>query len=436
MKNDRNIRNLFFYLFDFLKGKKVYSNLKQIKAVTYLLNQDELKEYQNKRFDFLITEVVKNVPAYKAYCNYKSINDVPVLTKQIIKKNFNDFFSKKYNKKHLVEIKTSGSYGTPFSFYITNNRKARHQAEVIYYGQQAGYFVGQKHVYVRSCKKSKIKLWLQNQILISPSIINENHLNKYREICISKKPLALIGYPTVISNIASFCMSKGDTPKTFCVDGIITTSEPLTETARKNIEKCFGVNPQSRYSSEELGVIAQECPKCGLLHVNYPSHIVEVLKFTSNEKVKHDELGRVVVTDLFNDSFPLIRYDTGDLAKFVPAKISKCRVDCLSDLQGRAVEFIYNTNGNKITPMMINGVFRDYPDTNKIIQYQFSQESENGYILKLMVLERSINIEDVLTSLKNILGVEALIDVVFVDYIPPLKSGKRPYIINNFKKAS
>ena len=329
-----NIRRFFFRLCDFLKGNIVYSNLKQIKTVTELLNHNEVSAYQNRRFDMLMNDIIKNVPAYQTYDSYKSIHELPVITKQTIKNSYDNFFSKKYKKKQLVEIKTSGSYSTPFSFYLTKNRKARQQAEVIYFGKYAEYFVGRKHVYVRTFNKSKLKRWYQNEILISPDIINEEHLQEYRNIFKRKDIKVIIGYPTVISNVATYCISQGDKPTDFSFEGIITTSESLSEAARENMIRSFGVNPLSRYSSQELGVIAQECPTCGLYHINYATHIVEVLQFNSNQRAKIGEPGRIVVTDLFNYSFPLIRYDTGDLAQFVPAGKNSCKVDCLSNLSG------------------------------------------------------------------------------------------------------
>lgn len=50
------------------------------------------------------------------------------------------------------------------------------------------------------------------------------------------------------------------------------------------------------------------------MFVNTQSLRVELLAPDSSDYVKPGEIGRVVITDLYNRSMPLIRYDTGDFA--------------------------------------------------------------------------------------------------------------------------
>jgi len=373
------------------------------------------------------------VPAYDSYDKFENIENTPVLTKDYLKSNYESFFSNEFKRNDLVEAKTSGSYGTPFSFYMTSDRKARQQAEIIYFGRWSGYYVGQKHAYVRSTVKSDLKLWIQNELLISPDIINEEWLEKTTRRLIDFGTKTIIGYPTVIGNIASYSLAKGYKPSDFNIEGIITTSEPLTEMNREIIVSCFGANVLSRYSSEELGVIAQEKDAIGLHLINYFTHLVEVLKLDSNEPAELGEVGRVVVTDLYNKAYPLIRYDTGDLAEFVPAEDNKYGFPALKKLQGRTIEVIYTTDGEKITPMAINGVFRDSKDSDNIIQYQFIQEDAKEYRLLLQLIEEKIDVDPIIENLKRMLGEDASINIEFVSHIPPLKSGKRPYIVNHYR---
>ena len=83
---------------------------------------------------------------------------------------------------------------------------------------------------------------------------------------------------------------------------------------------------------------------------------------------------------------------------------------------------------------MIDRVFDNYPEKEDIVQYQFSQENEKEYKLKLQVFKKSANTDYILMSMKKILGDKAVIKIEFVEYIQSLKSGKRPYIINNYRK--
>ena len=51
--------------------------------------------------------------------------------------------------------------------------------------------------------------------------------------------------------------------------------------------------------------------------VNIPARLEKqlVLKLDSDEPAEPGELGRIVVTDYYNKTFPMVRYDTGDTGK-------------------------------------------------------------------------------------------------------------------------
>ncbi len=429
----KNLRTHLFSLYDSFTGSKIGKHLEDFEKLSKL-GAGDIETRHEHLFKNLIAEASEYVPAFASYRDYETLARVPVLSKDYLKSKYNSFFSEKYSRKNLIEARTSGSYGTPFSFYMTAGRKARQQAEIIYFGKLSGYYVGQKHAYVRSTVKSDLKLKLQNELLISPDIVNERWLEKTRQRLADFGTELIIGYPTVIGNIASYCVAKGYGPSDFRVEGVITTSEPLTEMARNTISACFGVPVRSRYSSEEQGVIGQEREVPGLHLINHFTHIVEILKLDSNQSAEPGELGRVVVTDLYNKAFPLIRYDTGDLAEYVSSAENKYGLPAIQSLQGRAIELIYTTGGERITPMAINGVFRDCEDADNIVQYQFIQEDRTVYRLLLQLIGDSLNTEPIMQYLKKLLGRDASIEIEYVSHIPPLKSGKRPYIINRYKQ--
>ena len=227
----------------------------------------------------------------------------------------------------------------------------------------------------------------------------------------------MIGYASAILALAEYCNKKGDKPEQFNLKGIITSSETLYESTRNLIKETFGCDVISRYSTEEFGVLAHECTVENLHHVNELSYIVE--------------LGRVVVTDLFSHAMPLIRYDTGDLA--ILGEECNCNLKgmVLERIEGRSIETIYDTNGERVSAFAINGAMRDL---NNVYQYQFVQESPLINTIKLCVSNEFRESEVIISRFKNILGDKASIKIEYVDEIPKLKSGKRPYIISNYKK--
>ncbi len=93
---------------------------------------------------------------------------------------------------------------------------------------------------------------------------------------------------------------------------LLTSSQTLTERARKSIESAFGSPVFDSYTSRELGGIAYECDAHRGYHVVAEGYIVEIL--VDGRPAKAGETGDLVITDLNNYAMPFIRYQIGDLA--------------------------------------------------------------------------------------------------------------------------
>ena len=97
---------------------------------------------------------------------------------------------------------------------------------------------------------------------------------------------------------------------------VVSAAENLSDTMRNVIESNFGTKVYNFYGSREIGNLAGEC-KDGLLHSFLFWNYLEVLD-KDNQPVREGEEGRVVVTNLYNYSMPLIRYEIGDMAILGP----------------------------------------------------------------------------------------------------------------------
>lgn len=90
---------------------------------------EELKEEQEKQLRVMINFAYKNVPYYHKLFNtlklspedIKKVEDLeklPILTKDIIKQNWEDFKPITLNKQNYYELATGGSTGTPFKYRL------------------------------------------------------------------------------------------------------------------------------------------------------------------------------------------------------------------------------------------------------------------------------------------------------------------------------
>jgi len=131
---------------------------------------------------------------------------------------------------------------------------------------------------------------------------------------------------------------------------------------------------------------------------------------------------------------PLIRYVIGDLA-ILEADPCPCGnpTPTLRELQGRLVEMILDTNGQIVSPYVLVNNLRE---VTGITQFRFIQRTAAQYELMLVVTPGFEEEERVVHLLRQYLGQEANISINRVNEIPPLRSGKRPYVINEYLKDS
>jgi phenylacetate-CoA ligase len=95
--------------------------------------------------------------------------------------------------------------------------------------------------------------------------------------------------------------------------GILTEGELLTEDQRRLCSNFLGHNPIDRYTLKEVGDAALQCSRTNFYHVHSEATYTELVN-DENQPCRKGEIGRIVVTPLYNFAMPLVRYDTGDYA--------------------------------------------------------------------------------------------------------------------------
>jgi phenylacetate-CoA ligase len=421
------LRRAAYWTIDWLRGSPVRRHMRDIRSHIEGGQGSEIAAHRGQK---LLEHALATVPYYQQYRGVKRIADLPVLQKPTIIGHSADFISQAYSIAELSPKSTSGSYGTPLTFYHSRDKRWRMQAELIYFSAWAGYRIGDRNVKISIRPKSSIHLFLQNETHIVPSHLNDGWLAEQRLRLMQGREEIIISSPHLVAELAEYCLAQGDTAKDFAVRGIISAGESLPESARSRISEFFGCLVLSRYAAEELGVLAQECPEQQRHHLNTSSYLIEILDRDIDHPVEPGEVGRIVVTDLYSYAMPLIRYDTGDLGSYALA------CDCgrpglvLNSLEGRIAEEIIDAQGRRISPTAI--ILR-INDLSNIRQYRFIQTGEATYELYLCTLP-SFQGEAILReTLLELLGAQASLRLVYVDEIPPLPSGKRAYIINAWR---
>lgn len=176
------------------------------------------------------------------------------------------------------------------------------------------------------------------------------------------QPDILIIFPSVLGEYA--CLWESGERKPLKLKIIRTMGESLCEDTRRIVEDLTGATVLDTYSSSEVGRIATQVAPNGPYVVNTYSLIVEVLN-DKGTRCLPGEIGRVVITDLFNYATPLIRYDIGDWA--IPSDTHHHK---LMEVKGRSRNMITLPDGRKVWPLV---GYREFSKIVPIRQFHIEQ---------------------------------------------------------------
>ncbi len=228
-------------------------------------------------------------------------------------------------------------------------------------------------------------------------------------------------YPNTLAAITQYCQQHQISIPS--LTDIRTMSETLTEHVRKEAETYFGCKISDTYSSQEMGVIALQCPVSGLYHCAAPNVIVEVLN-AQGEVCKPGEIGRLTLTDLFNLATPLVRYDIGDYAEVSEPCPCGRGWPTLKRILGRERNLICMPDGSRHWPL---AGLAQYRETAPINQYQLIQREIERIEVRL-VTQRPFTFQeenDLRVHMQDTLRHPFTIDLVYFDEkIPVGANGK------------
>ncbi len=433
------LRRKIFWLNDRYKGGFVKEAYDDIRFCTETNSpaENNIIGHKEEPLRELLNHAVETTAYYNGYKGLP-LSNFPVVNKAIIKEHQEEFLSSSYKSKKLIEMSTSGSTGMPFTCYQNIEKKKRVNAETLYFNGQAGYEVGNRFIFLRSLtdksKKSWWTQWLQNEKLIDTKELEDKKIEEMLadiKRASSKEPCILVSYASTYDAFAKYFRERGTDMVRGCnICGIISSSEILFDDTRKSMMEAFKCDCFSRYANMENGMLGQDIPEQpNIFVINEADYLIEILKMDKDIPADEGEIGRVVVTDLYNKAMPLIRYDTGDVGAITFVERKGAVKRAISAFGGRKIDMIYDSHGGRVSPHKISVSFWEF---SELKQYQFIQEGRQEYKVKINVDAPFSKDKELINKLKLLLGEEANITLEEVKEIPVLASGKRKYIMNNY----
>ncbi len=426
------IKRTVYWANDYVHGRKVrrfYDDLNHV-----LSDERTGRAIQQAHLQQLLEHAAANSPYYRQYAG-KPLTDFPVVNKSILNENSQQVCVpiEKIPEQEGTAVhvqKTSGSTGTPFAVPQDTRKRNRRVAELKYFNEQVGFqsheMLGQCRIWTKWQSKSKWQSFKENIIPINVSKMDDATVAGLFETVKKKRIVALRAYASWYDAVVKYMEEgKGDPSDLKTLKVCLSSSEALNEDTREKMMKLANVPIVEAYADEEAGVLAQQRIGDRNYYLNHSGYVFEFLKLEEDVPAAPGELSRIVITDLFNYAFPLIRYDTGDTAIYQLQNEKSNGWPYISNLYGRRLDLVYNTQGSPVHPMNFARILKNLPG---IIQWQFVQKGEKEYLIRLN-MEQQGDIEHILREVRTVVGTDAEISVEYVNDIPVLASGKRKPVV-------
>lgn len=426
-------KRTLFWTSDWIQGSPVGKHYRDI-AMAWG-NRDICMAIQDSHLTDLLSHTVCHSSFYAKY-DGAELSQFPISDKNFLTAHHEniavDVSNLPFQKGPIHIQRTSGSTGTPFAIPQDTRKRLRRLASLKFFGQLSGFKSHEKLIHCRVWtnwqSKTSWQSFRENIIPFNVNKMNEERVIALCDLIDQKRAVAILGYAGWFDHLAAYLEKSGRKLKTLRV--ILSSAEMLKEGTREKLNQTLHCRIVERYADEEAGIMGQQNSHGTEYYLDHSSYLFEMLKMDSDEPAPFGELGRLVITDLFNYAFPLIRYDTGDTGIMASGNERSGGLPYLQSLFGRQLDLVYDTSGNPVAPMTLARILKNIP---WIIQWQFIQKEERRYLLRLNVVQRD-NVSECVGLLKEIFGENADIEIEYLDEIPILRSGKMKPVVCEYHK--
>ncbi len=429
-------------------GHPVFKNLNFLKSIEYK-SPEELRRLQDEKLEQLLMHAYENVPYYSkklseaGVVKNKSIilenfHRIPPLTKEIMRREGENLYSRDYKKRGWYPNSSGGSTGEPVQFIQDKNYLSWAYAGRFLYNSWAGKDVGEPELKLWGSERdifygaekisTRLRRWGFNTILLNSFLMTDETMAEYVERWNQFKPKMVGAYTSSIFEFGRYVKRSG--AKIFNPSSIICTAETLTEDVRRFIEEVFGCPALNQYGSREVGVVASECPNKQGLHTFLLNNKIEILD-ENLQPCQSAQMGDVYVTTLNNYSMPLIRYQIGDTAVVSEKERCSCGRSwpLIAAVTGRISDHFRTRDGKLIHGEYFTHLFYGKAEIKKfrVIQHDYDDVE---LLIEPAGKISSKTLKDIEEKIRLVLGGECKISVNEVDEIPRASSGKYLYTIS------
>lgn len=445
-----NIRKWLYFAQGHIRGKKL--------GIYY---ERFVKEYHDgisrdtsrKLLIRLLEHCQKSVPYYQKIISSlgnsfyedpeKYLKNFPILTKDILRKKFDELKSVDLQRRNWTFNTSGGSTGEPVRFIQDQEFDSQARAVNLLFSKLVGRDLGEFEVHLWGSAHDILQSHEKLQTQLANTLNNKYFINTFRWtpekmretlLLLNKRPPKLIiSYVEPIYELAKF--AERENLPVVPQKAIITSAGSLNTCVREKIEQTFQCKVFNRYGCREVGDIACEHPGLNGLWVAPWCNYIEIMN-EQNNLVKDGIEGEILVTSLTNYAMPFIRYRIGDRGILAAEKKDghKGNGQVLEAVTGRTNGIFRTKDGTLVSP----GYFTSMLSVKDWIQqYQVIQKSFTHFVFKIVKSDSDYlykELEEIIANTKLAIGNDCKVDFEFVNEIPTSRSGKYLYTISELSQ--
>lgn len=406
---------------------------------------ERICEFRDERLRAFVRHAAETVPYYRELFlheqidpagirNLDDLGQLPVLTKQDVKRLGARLFSESVPARKRTETHTSGTTGGGLRLPVTLEAIQRQWAVWWRYRRWhgitsdtwCGYFGGRSVV---SIHQNRPPFWRCNlpgrQILFSGYHMSRENLPAYVSELRRRQPPWIHGYPSLLALLASYLLDSQD-DLGYQPQAITIGAESLLPQQAAVIRRALGVSPRQHYGMAEAVANISEWPD-GMLRVDEDFAAVEFLPTGIERQF------RVVGTNFTNLAAPLIRYDVGDLVT-LPAEPEEngCPGRVVEAIDGRKEDYVLLPGGARLGRM--DHIFKDMV---RIQEVQIYQRQVGELTLRVVKGDGYSEADErqLLAETRRRVGDDTAVRIEYVDTLLRSRTGKLRLVISELAEG-
>ena len=171
----------------------------------------------------------------------------------------------------------------------------------------------------------------------------ERDLHELYQLLKQHRPAYVTMTASIAHGLARYARAQDPEPPR--IEAFLSTGETVTDAMRRDCQAVFGARIINRYTCEETGWLALQCPQHEHLHAFTANALLEIVD-PQGQPCPIGVPGRVLVTALHSQAMPLIRYDIGDIAEWGPPCDCGIKLPVIKRVWGRDNQSIQTPAGH------------------------------------------------------------------------------------------